>query len=69
MVRDGGVFAIAYSAGKVYVGGTFTNVAGNDNADFLAVYDGSMSEWIADPARALDRVLPNPPAPIPSGRG
>jgi hypothetical protein len=35
------VYAIAYSAGKVYVGGTFTNVAGNDKADFLVVYDGT----------------------------
>src|ERR1700758_4541658 len=35
------VRAIAYHAGKVYVGGTFQNAGGNANADFLAVWDGS----------------------------
>ena len=34
------VSAIAYHAGKVYVGGTFTNAGGNPDADFLAVWDG-----------------------------
>ena len=35
------VRAIAYHAGKVYVGGTFTNAGGHANADFLAVWNGS----------------------------
>ena len=35
------VHAIAYHAGKVYVGGVFTNAGGNPNADFLAVWDGT----------------------------
>src|SRR5438045_3042927 len=35
------VRAIAYHAGKVYVGGTFQNAGGHGNADFLAVWDGS----------------------------
>lgn len=35
------VSAIAYHAGNVYVGGTFTNAGGNPDADFLAVWDGT----------------------------
>jgi hypothetical protein len=38
---NGGVFAIAYFAGKVYAGGVFTNAGGNPNADFLAVWNGT----------------------------
>lgn len=40
-LSNGGVFAIAYHAGKVYAGGTFVNAGGDPNADFLAVFDGS----------------------------
>jgi hypothetical protein len=40
-VANGGVFAIAYHAGKVYAGGTFHDAGGNPDADFLAVFDGS----------------------------
>jgi hypothetical protein len=40
-LTNGGVFAIAYHAGKVYAGGTFLNAGGNPNADFLAVFNGS----------------------------
>jgi hypothetical protein len=40
-ISNGGVFAIAYSAGKVYAGGTFKDAGGNPNADFLAVWNGS----------------------------
>lgn len=35
------VRAIAYHAGKVYVGGSFQDAGGNADADFLAVWDGS----------------------------
>ena len=38
---NGRVDAIAYHAGKVYVGGEFTNVGGDTNSDFLAEWDGT----------------------------
>jgi hypothetical protein len=42
----GDVYAIAVSpSGTVYVGGSFSNWAGNANADFLAAWDGS--SWFA----------------------
>jgi hypothetical protein len=40
-LTNGGVFAIAYHAGKVYAGGTFVDAGGNTNADFLAVFNGT----------------------------
>ncbi len=39
-ISNGAVFAIAYANGKVYAGGTFQDAGGNDDADFLAVWDG-----------------------------
>jgi hypothetical protein len=39
-IDNGGVSAIAVSAGKVYAGGTFQNAGGKADADFLAVWDG-----------------------------
>ena len=39
-ISNGRVFDIAVSGGKVYAGGSFTNAGGDDNADFLAVWDG-----------------------------
>ncbi len=39
-ISNGRVSDIAVSAGKVYAGGTFQNAGGNDDADFLAVWDG-----------------------------
>ncbi|MDT4928605.1 MAG: hypothetical protein QOF92_1472 [Pseudonocardiales bacterium] len=44
-LADGGVFAIAYHAGKVFAGGTFHNAGGNANADFLAVWDPTTFSW------------------------
>ena len=40
-ISNGGVFAIAYHAGRVYAGGTFVNAGGNPDADYLAVWDGA----------------------------
>jgi hypothetical protein len=40
-IPNGGVYAIAYHAGKVYAGGTFVDVGGNPLADFLVVWNGS----------------------------
>ena len=52
---NGGVFAIAYYAGKVYAGGVFTNAGGNANADFLAVWDGtSWGTVCASPGSAIN---------------
>jgi hypothetical protein len=38
---NGDVHAIAYHAGKVYVGGVFTNAGGDANLDFVAVWNGA----------------------------
>ena len=49
-IENGGVSAIAVSAaGKVYAGGTFTDAGDNDNADFLAVWDGVSWEPFCNP--------------------
>ncbi len=40
-ITNGSVFALAYSSGRVFAGGTFQNAGGNPNADFLAVWNGS----------------------------
>jgi hypothetical protein len=49
-LTNGGVFAIAYAAGRVYAGGTFLNAGGNPNADFLAVWDGVAWAPFCNPA-------------------
>lgn len=38
-MTNGEVRAIEYTAGKIYVGGTFQDAGGNTGADFLAVWD------------------------------
>jgi hypothetical protein len=48
-ISNHGVAAIAVYAGKVYAGGSFTNASGNDNADFLAVWDGTTWEPFCTP--------------------
>jgi hypothetical protein len=40
-IGNGGVFAITYANGKTYAGGSFTNAGGNQDADYLAVWDGN----------------------------
>ena len=47
-ITNGEVYAIAVANGKIYAGGTFTN-AGDDNADKLAVWDGSSWKPFCDP--------------------
>ena len=46
-VNDG-VFAIAVSGSDVYVGGFFTDVGGNPNADYIARWDGSSWNALGD---------------------
>lgn len=41
------VKAIAFSDGKLYVGGVFQNAGGNADADFLAAWDAGSQSWVA----------------------
>jgi trimeric autotransporter adhesin len=40
-ISNGAVSAIAYANGNVYAGGSFQDAGGNDDADFVAVWDGA----------------------------
>ena len=51
-IANNAVLAIAYTRGKVYAGGTFTDAGGNANADFLAVWDGRAGRRSAPPSPA-----------------
>ncbi|MEA2132258.1 MAG: hypothetical protein QOC68_167 [Solirubrobacteraceae bacterium] len=52
-ISNGGVFAIAVTSDKLYVGGTFTNAGGNPDADFVAAWNGATWEAPCDDTDAL----------------
>ncbi|MEE4271763.1 MAG: hypothetical protein V2I67_08815 [Thermoanaerobaculales bacterium] len=52
---DGDVYALDIGPdGKLYAGGGFNDAGGDDNADRLAVWDGSSWDQVGDPMPAFD---------------
>jgi hypothetical protein len=57
-ISNGGVFAMAVTDDKLYVGGTFTNAGGNPDADFLAAWNGASWEAPCDDTDGLSTTAP-----------
>jgi len=52
---NGVVYAIAISGTDVYVGGAFTDAGGDENADYIARWDGS--QWHALGTTPMDNTV------------